>query len=332
MADASASADPLEQDVAPERVNYATGVLLGAQDFLDEQTYHRARLARALQYIAGLGTIAGLGVVPPDAADAELTLRVNPGLALDRFGRLIEIQTPQCIRLARWFADQTTSTLRGAAHRAARAGMDVALIADVFLSWHSCDRAKTPAFAAGPFEALDAVVAARLADCFQLKLVPRKESTAPPPAAPAATTVLSPPAATAPTPVVTSPPAPGGGPAPTLPTPANFWPDIAAISDAAARRTQMLQAVIGSWREGGDFRSADGLNPLREHVDGEDTSAVLLARVYIPIALAPDAPSDVRPALRTDIRAVADNGIRPFIFMPGKWMGESFTAASLVLP
>ena len=59
-----ASADPLEQDAAPERVNYATGVLLDAQDFLDEQTYHRARLARALKYVVGMGTIAGLGVTP----------------------------------------------------------------------------------------------------------------------------------------------------------------------------------------------------------------------------------------------------------------------------
>ena len=121
-------------------------------------------------------------------------------------------------------------------------------------------------------------------------------------------------------------------PAPVIPTPQNFWPDTAGIADPAARLTQMLQAVIGSWREGDEFRSADGLNPLREHVDGEDPSAVLLARVFIPAALAPDAPSDTRPVLRTDIRVVADNSIRPFIFMPGKWMGEAFTADPLVLP
>jgi len=142
-------------------------------------------------------------------------------------------------------------------------------------------------------------VPARLADCYELRLVPRKESTAPPA---------------------------------VIPTPQNFWPDIATIADATARHTQMLQAVIGSWREGSDFRSADGLNPLREHVDGEDPSAVLLARVYIPVTLAAGAPSGTRPVLRTDIRVVADNGIRPFIFMPGKWMGEAFTAGVLVLP
>jgi hypothetical protein len=305
MPDATSSTDPLEQDPSPERVNYATGVLLDAQDFLDEQTYHRARLARVLKYLVGMGTVAGLGVVPPDATDGQLTLTVNPGVAIDRFGRLVEVPSAACIRLARWFADQDTSTLRSAVHRAPRVGVDVGLVADVFLAYDACDRAKTPAFAAGPFDSLDTVVPARLADCYQLTLVPREENTDPPP---------------------------GGGAAQPLPTPLNSWPDIFAITDPAARQTQMLQAVIGSWREGTAFRSADGLDPLREHVDGQDTSAVFLARVTIPVDLAADAPSGTRPVLRADLRVDVDNSLRPFVFMPGKWMGEAPTITPLVLP
>ena len=34
--------DPLTTGAEPERVNYATGVLLQAEDFRDEQTYHRS--------------------------------------------------------------------------------------------------------------------------------------------------------------------------------------------------------------------------------------------------------------------------------------------------
>src|SRR5262245_39411860 len=124
---ATISPDPLETASNPERVNYATGVLLDAHDFQDEQTYHRARLARALQYLVGIGTISGLGVVPPDAGDAELHLKVQPGLALDRFGRLIELDVPECIRLARWFAAQDTSVLRGALHRAPAVPVDLAV-------------------------------------------------------------------------------------------------------------------------------------------------------------------------------------------------------------
>jgi hypothetical protein len=43
-------ADPLYAGPQPERAAYATGMLLDAQDFIDEQTYHRGRLARALAF------------------------------------------------------------------------------------------------------------------------------------------------------------------------------------------------------------------------------------------------------------------------------------------
>src|SRR5947207_14982771 len=109
MSDAAAAfTDPLEAMPPPERVNYATGVLLAAEDFRDEQTYHRARLARLLSALVGFGTLAGLRVTPPAANDAELELQVAPGLAIDRFGRLVEITEPYCIRIARWFAGLST--------------------------------------------------------------------------------------------------------------------------------------------------------------------------------------------------------------------------------
>ena len=55
-------ADPLYARPAAERPSYATGMLLDAQDFADEQTYHRGRLARALASLTGGGTLAGLRV------------------------------------------------------------------------------------------------------------------------------------------------------------------------------------------------------------------------------------------------------------------------------
>ena len=93
--------DPLEGSPPPERVNYATGVLLDAQDFRDEQSYHRGRLAQALRHLVGFGTVAGLRVTAPGIGDAERELTVAPGLAIDRHGRMIEVGEPQCIRLAR---------------------------------------------------------------------------------------------------------------------------------------------------------------------------------------------------------------------------------------
>ena len=97
-------ADPLFGRPVPSRPVYATGVLLDAGDFLDEQTYHRSALARAVAGIAGSGTLAGLRVVhrPPEPEGAE-EIRVEPGLLVDRLGRLVELRRPGCLRLGRWW-------------------------------------------------------------------------------------------------------------------------------------------------------------------------------------------------------------------------------------
>ena len=174
-------ADPLLAGRTPERVNYATGVLLQADDFRDEQSYHRGRLATALSYLVGHGTLAGLRVAAPEDEDNDLHLKVEAGVAIDRHGRLIEVAEPWCIRLARWFAVQETGALRAAVHRKAGAPIPVGVVADLFLSVADCGRRKTPSFAQGPFDALDALVPARLAEQPTFELVLRPETDPPKP-------------------------------------------------------------------------------------------------------------------------------------------------------
>lgn len=168
-------ADPLLGGPTAERVNYATGVLLSADDFRDEQTYHRSRLAAALGSLLGHGTLAGLAVRAPEAEDNALHLTVEPGIALDRHGRLIEVIEPWCIRLANWFAAQPTGALRAAIQRKPRTPLDVAVAVDVFLSLEDCGRGRTPSFAQGPFDALDALVPARLSEQPSFELILRAE-------------------------------------------------------------------------------------------------------------------------------------------------------------
>jgi hypothetical protein len=283
-ADPLALVDPLGALPAPERVNYATGALLDAEDFRDEQTYHRNRLAAALRGLTGFGTISGLRVRAPVADDAELELSVDAGIALDRIGRLVEIAAPQCIRIARWFAAQPTPVLLAAM----QPGPPLAIIADIFLSARDCARGKTPAFATGPFDALDAVIPSRLAETPFLELVPRDE------AAP-------------------------------IPAPANFWPGVAASDD------EKLRAVLGS-HERLNGAVGETFDPLTEHVPGHDPLAVLLARVSIAVTLPPGAPSDARPLLDLLTPVSVDNSLRPFIFLPGKWLGQAFVNLPLVQP
>lgn len=280
-ADPLAPADPIESMAPPERVNYATGVLLDAEDFVDEQSYHRGRLASALRALAGFGTVAGLRVRAPAANDAERELRVEPGLAVDRFGRLIELAEPYCIRLTRWFAMQPASALLAAF----RGPPNSAILVDVFLSAAQCARGKTPAFAAGPFDALDAVIPSRVAEAAELELILRAEAGDPP-------------------------------------LPQNFWPAANAAKD------EKLRAVLGSWNAGVATGTDRRLTSLQEHVEGRDPSAVFLARVAIPATANGGAP----PQLDLTKPVSTDNGARPFVFLPGKWLGQAFIAEPLKQP
>lgn len=293
LADPFAPTDPLEARPVPERVNYATGMMLQADDFEAEQIYHRGRLAQLSRYLLGHGTLAGLRVVPPGSNDNLLELKVEPGLAIDRHGRLIEIPAAQCIRLGPWFEAQDDRYLRAATHDSPRTPLPQAVVADVFLSAERCGRGKTPSFASGPFDALDALVPARIGETGHLELVLRMEGN----------------------------PDPDGGPGVPgdIPTPQNFWPGAGADAD------EVIEAVLGSWNVGFSANANESLDGLQEHVPGKEPSAVLLARVMIPVTLDRASPGTVGPTLEPTQAVAVEQSIRPIIHCPGKWLGLATT-------
>ena len=293
-------ADPLFARPLPERPSYATGMLLDADDFAAEQTYHRGRLARALAHLAGGGTLAGLRVTWTAAVAAGSDahpeeIRVEPGVAVDRLGRLIELPRPACIRLGRWFDAQaaTGDAVRLASYdtlarfASPRSLADDgalparALVADVFVRFVACEQGFTPSFASGPYDALDAVATSRLRDAFELLLVPR----------------------------------PGlGNTRDGLPAPG---PDLAAVADPAERRARLQDAVLDAYPATGRSGSPDELEPLAEHPDGVDRSAVFLARVFVPVGSAD-------PPARDGATARVDNWRRrflPSLPLVARWIG-----------
>jgi hypothetical protein len=171
--------DPLVSATSPDRPNYELGTMLDEKDFVAEQTYHRGRLARALQFLHGIGTVAGLEVthVPaaapspalPDGRAEEIS--VSAGLAIDGVGRMIEIPRAACITLSRWWDAQSNDSLTSA-FKSSEGGV----IADVLVRFVACARGHTPAFASGPFDALDASTHARVRDGYELRLIPRPET------------------------------------------------------------------------------------------------------------------------------------------------------------
>lgn len=282
-------ADPLSSQPRALRPAYATGMLLDAQDFSDEQTYHRGRLARALAFLAGGGTLAGLELEHlPLAAGQVESLQVNPGLAVDRLGRLVEIPRAACIRLPNWWAKLEAATLiqasygnlqRFVSQRMADrvvAGTLVlparALVADVFLRFATCPVGLSPSFASGPYDSLNAVSTARLCDAYELRLIARAGlddgyDGLPPPA--------------------------GGG----------------AVGDPAAtpavRRDAMQDAILGGYP--GEYQGdGQALDKAPEQPDGVDTSAVFLGRVFLPV-------DGATPPGRTVDAPLTDNWSRRFL-------------------
>lgn len=284
-----------------DRLNYVQGILLDSESFGAEQLYHRGRLARGLAYLFGTGTVAGLEVTYQDA-DGREEIEVSPGLAIDPLGRLIEVPRRWCVDLEAWFAAQNPADL--ADGWLTESGEPSRLIADVFVRFVVCGRRLSPAFANGPYDALDAVSPSRLRDGFELALVIRTEAQARRAALDAAD------------------PSP-----PELPIPGanERWLELLEMTPAA-RIAAMQADVLSAWREGTEHWENDRPPRLPEHLPpdatvtnddplevGRDTTSVLLARVGIEVTPAlPDPPTRVAAAV-----PAIDNNLRRFIYSPG---------------
>lgn len=243
--------DPLGKETrSPERLAYAEGMLLDAHDFTAEQVYHRGRLARGLRYLSGNGTVAGLRVQwdppleageHPDFPDGrEERIMVEPGLAVDKIGRLIEVPRSACIRLNRWYTwnvENKPDALIQGWHGEPYNGV----VVDVFIRFVVCETGKTPAFAAGPFDALDAVSPSRLRDYYELDLVIREEHD-------------------------------------PIPLPVSRWPDLASIANEADRKTALQEAILDAW---GDEWDNGDLARSVEHTETQDPTSVFLARLVL---------------------------------------------------
>jgi hypothetical protein len=237
--------DDLNPPQPPSRVYYATGRMLGVEDFQAEQDYHRGRLARTLLQLYGSGTVSGLLVQTDGNADVtKLEVQVKPGMAIDRVGRIIEVPRTVCIVLQNWltqYVDAWQSQQSGNApgtspiadpNTAIHDGKN--LTVDVFATFVPCTRGVTPCFAAqDDYDATDAFSPNRLLDSFAMQLVLRTD-TAPK-------------------------------------TPLDPWAGLGAQQPTpAALRQSMLTGTLGP------------SGTLAEYPPNFDQTAVYLARILVP--------------------------------------------------
>jgi hypothetical protein len=300
----------------PERLHYAAGVLLDTADFEDEQTYHRAQLGRVLTALFGFGTLAGLRVSATvtapagDAAPASIEVQVAPGLALDRLGRLIEVRRKQCLKVEDWLASrdsvgETVEPQRTAEVRSAVVGVAgfKRLLLDVWLRYRPCAHGRTPAFAAGPFNATDYTVPSRLADGFEITFDIAADKT-------------------------------GAGDLPNsgLAAPDDKFSALQAIVDVAARAKARAEWSVDSVLDlawvAPPKEAPDRLPLLAEQRSEALWASVLLARVEVPVTVIDQdgAPIFPRIAAKSRVDAVGelvDNRLRPVVFIPTAWRGQA---------
>lgn len=75
-----------------KRVNYTHGLVLGVDDFQQEQSYHKENRRLLNRFLHGYGIVCGLLVKPTDPPSEEWVF-VEPGLALDPLGREVVVST-----------------------------------------------------------------------------------------------------------------------------------------------------------------------------------------------------------------------------------------------
>jgi len=303
--------DPLFDSEAVDRAFYAVGVMLDADDLTMEQTYHRGRLARALATLHGRGTVAGLRVRydkklrpivgggplawdqdPAFPQGREEQISVEPGVLVDPLGRLVEIPREACIRVQRWWDAQMARA--ALVNDMIFGSPNDGIVVDVFLRYRPFPRGKTPAFATGPFEALDAVQQARTQDGYELRLYIRNG---------------------------------------TLPAPANPWPDLSGAT-ITERERKLREAIFNAWHgERPALKAALNADPVTPREWADDPTWTLLARAAIkaqpgagtapPTRVFPPPPVSP-PGSPAPDPVVVSNDLRPFCITAGalaRWIG-----------
>ena len=160
------TARPAQHPLDPyKRVHYSFGLVLGVDDFVQEQTYFLERDKLHQRSLHGYGTVCGLNLTPQGSGD-DLEVAVSAGLAVNPQGQSIRVPSNQCARLNTWLArhrDEVTERL-GSPPGTGPVTLYVELCSDECLT----DQVPIPG---GPCRSQqDAMAPSRIADHFQLRL------------------------------------------------------------------------------------------------------------------------------------------------------------------
>ncbi|MCC6875772.1 MAG: hypothetical protein IT378_15805, partial [Sandaracinaceae bacterium] len=181
-------------------------------------------------------------------------LQVAAGIAIDRLGRLIEVPRAACMSVRRWLDHYRTMLASPDEHEGEQKFLHALtadrseVVADVYVRFAVCARGRTPAFAVGPFDSIDASVPHRLRDAYEILLELRGGDDAPLPESP--------------------------------------WPARPSGGSFAEWHASLRNAIIDAWRHGSESWQDGQLRPDDSTIGVSDPAAVFLARVRVPVVFA----------------------------------------------
>lgn len=152
-----------------KRVNYMHGLVLGVDEFRQEEFYLLEKDRLHNRSLHGYGTVCGLGIEQATTADG-LEVRVNPGVAVCANGQVVQVPRTQCALLNDWLSSHAQEVLEQLDSPAASQ-----LSLYLLLCYRECKTDVVPV-PSGPCQSLEESTApSRIADDFSLSL----ELTAP---------------------------------------------------------------------------------------------------------------------------------------------------------
>lgn len=92
------------------RVNYTYGLVMGVDEFIQEQTYFLHKEYMHNRGLHGYGTISGLDVNLSTLENGDVQIAVSSGAGIDQCGRTFIIRNEQCAFLRPWLVRQASLT------------------------------------------------------------------------------------------------------------------------------------------------------------------------------------------------------------------------------
>ena len=149
-----------------KRPKYSFGLVMGVDEFEQEQLYHIEKNRLHNRMLHGYGTVCGLQISVQDSSDMEKgpEVMVSSGIALNRLGQEIRIPSAQCAYLNQWLKNNSDTIMTTSPPET--------ISINIVLCYRECETDNVPLPGVPCRSQDDTLAFSRIADDFELSLRP----------------------------------------------------------------------------------------------------------------------------------------------------------------